>query len=258
MQLYKGFVQTKDKRCLTPFKNATSDELLSLEQVKNLPEYAGILSDETILVDVDDIEQSVVLLNIVETLGLKCRVYMTSRGKHFLFKNPELVKSNRTKATLAIGLKADLKLGSRNSYQILKYMNEDRPILYDWPEDEIQDLPKWLIPVKTDVDFRSLGEGDGRNQALFNYILTLQDHDFTKEEARETIRLINRYVLKAPLDDRELETILRDEAFQKQSFFKGRSFQHDRFAEYLKRDSHIIKVNGRLHIYQDGVYTPSW
>ena len=67
MQLYKGFVQTKDKRCLTPFKNATSDELLSLEQVKNLPEYAGILSDETILVDVDDIEQSVVLLNIFYT-----------------------------------------------------------------------------------------------------------------------------------------------------------------------------------------------
>lgn len=36
-----------------PFKNATADELLSFEQVKNLPEYAGILSDETILVDVD-------------------------------------------------------------------------------------------------------------------------------------------------------------------------------------------------------------
>ena len=206
-----------------PFKNATSDELLSFEQVKGLPEYAGILSDETILVDVDDMEQSVVLLNIVETLGLKCQVYATSRGKHFLFKNiPELVKTNRTKATLAIGLKADLKLGSRNSYQILKYMNEDRPIMYDWPEDEIQDLPKWLIPVKTDVDFRSLGEGDGRNQALFNYILTLQSEDFTKEEARETIRLINRYVLKAPLGDRELETILRNEAFQKQSFFKGK------------------------------------
>ena len=251
MQLYKGYVPTKDKKCLMPFKNATSDELLSLGQVKALPEYAGILGDETILVDV--------LLKIVESLGLKCRVYATSRGKHFMFKNaPELVTSNRTKAVLAIGLEADLKLGSRNSYQILKYMNEDRPILYDCPEDDIQDLPKWLIPVKTDVDFRTLGEGDGRNQALFNYILTLQDHNFTKEEARETIRLINRYMLKAPLDDRELETILRDEAFQKQSFFKGRSFQHDRFAEYLKRDSHIIKINGRLHIYQDGVYTPSW
>ena len=258
MQLYKGYVPTKDKKCLMPFKNATADELLSFEQVKNLPEYAGILSDETILVDVDDMEQSVILLNIVENLNLKCRVYTTSRGKHFLFKNtPDLVKSNRTKATLAVGLEADLKIGSRNSYEVLKYMNEDRPILYDVPEDEIQELPKWLIPVKTDIDFKSLGEGDGRNDAFYRYILTLQDNDLTKEEARECIRLINRYVLKKPLSDKELDVILRDDAFQKQSFFKGRSFQHDRFAEYLKRDSHIAKINGRLHIYQDGIYTPS-
>lgn len=258
MQLYKGFVPTKDKKCLMPFKNATADDLLSFEQVKNLPEYAGILSDETILVDVDDMVQSVILLDIVEALNLKCRVYTTSRGKHFLFKNtPDLVKSNRTKATLAVGLEADLKVGSRNSYEVLKYLNEDRPILYDVPEDEIQELPKWLIPVKTDIDFKSLGEGDGRNDAFYRYILTLQDNDLTKEEARECIRLINRYVLKKPLSDKELDVILRDEAFQKQSFFKGRSFQHDRFAEYLKRDSHIIKINGRLHIYQDGIYTPS-
>ena len=258
MQLYKGYVPTKDKKCLFSFKNATADDLLTFDQVKNLPEYAGILSDETVLVDVDDLDQSVILLKIVEALNLKCRVYMTSRGKHFLFKNtPDLIRSNRTKATLAVGLEADLKVGSRNSYEVLKYMNEDRPIMYDVPEDEIQELPKWLIPVKTDIDFKSLGEGDGRNDAFYRYILTLQDNDLTKEEARECIRLINHYVLKKPLDERELEVILRDEAFQKQSFFKGRTFQHDRFAEYLKRDAHVVKINGRLHIYQDGIYSPS-
>ena len=46
MPLYKGYVPTKNKKCLMPFKNQSSDELLMLEQVKNLPEYAGILSDE--------------------------------------------------------------------------------------------------------------------------------------------------------------------------------------------------------------------
>lgn len=255
MQLYKGYVPTKDKKCLMPFKNATADELLSFEQVKNLPEYAGILSDETILVDVDDMEQSVILLNIVENLNLKCRVYTTSRGRHFLFKNtPDLVKSNRTKATLAVGLEADLKIGSRNSYEVLKYMNEDRPILYDVPEDEIQELPKWLIPVKTDIDFKSLGEGDGRNDAFYRYILTLQDNDLTKEEARECIRLINRYVLKKPLSDKELDVILRDDAFKKTSFFRDKTFLFDKFATYLKNNNHIVKINNQLHIYKDGIY----
>jgi len=258
MRLYKGFVPTKNKKCVMPFKNQSADELLTLDQVKNLPEYAGILDDEAILIDVDDMEQSNILLGIVEALGLKCRVYLTSRGKHFLFKaSANLIKTNKTKATLAVGLQADIKLGTRNSYQVLKFAGEDRPIVYDSPEDEIQVVPKWLTPVKTNQDFLTLGDGDGRNQALFNYILTLQDYDFSVEEARETIRLINRFVLKEPLSDRELETILRDDAFQKQSFFKGRTFQHDRFAEYLKRDSHICKINGRLHIYQGGIYSPN-
>lgn len=79
-----------------------------------------------------------------------------------------------------------------------------------------------------------MSAGDGRNQSLFNYILTLQSEDFTKEEARETIRLINRYVLKEPLSERELETILRDDAFKKPVFFKGPTFLFDRFATYLK------------------------
>ena len=66
--------------------------------------------------------------------------------------------------------------------------------------------------------------GDGRNTALYTYILTLQSEDFTKEEARECIRLINRYVLPDPLGDRELETILRDDAFKKPDVFKKNTF----------------------------------
>lgn len=258
MQLYKGYVPTKNKKCMQTFKGKNADELYTLEEIRSMPEYAGILGEETILIDVDDMSQSATLMEVVQAFNLKCLIYATSRGKHFLFRNPDkLVSSNKTKTMLAVGLQADIKLGCRNSYEVLKFGGIDREVLYYTPEAEIQDLPKWLIPVASNTDFSALGNGDGRNQALFNYILTLQDYDFTTEEVRETIRLINRYILKDPLSDRELETILRDDAFKKTSFFKGKAFQHDRFAEYLKRDSHIVKINGRLHIYQDGIYTPS-
>ena len=52
--------------------------------------------------------------------------------------------------------------------------------------------------------------GDGRNQALFNYILTLTSNDFSVDDTRECIRILNRFVLKEPLSDDELEVILRD------------------------------------------------
>ena len=231
--------------------------LNTLEDVQDLDEYAAILGEETILIDVDDGETSDLLFKIVQDLALKCRVYATTRGKHFYFKNPEgYVEKSWTKQTLALGIETDAKVGRNNSYAIMRFKGVDRPMLQDCPEDEIQELPKWLTPVKTNMKFLDMEAGDGRNQSLFNYILTLQSEDFTKEEARETIRLINRYVLSDPLSERELETILRDDAFKKPVFFKGSTFLFDKFATYLKNNNHIVKINGQLHIYKDGIYVP--
>ena len=115
---FKGYVETKDKKCIEKFKNRT--DFKTYEQVKSLPEFAGILDEETILVDIDDFEQSEVLMNIVEDLQLNCRVYATTRGKHFLFKNAGVEKCF-THCKLAIGLTADIKVGVKNSYEILKY-----------------------------------------------------------------------------------------------------------------------------------------
>lgn len=253
--LFRGYVPTKDKQCLEKFKGRK--RLNRLEEVQDLDEYAGILGEETILIDVDDTETSDLLFQIVQDLGLKCRVYATTRGKHFYFRNPEgYVEKSWTKQTLALGIETDAKVGRNNSYAIMKFNGVPRPVLLDCPEDEIQELPKWLTPVKTSMKFLDMEAGDGRNQSLFNYILTLQSEDFTKEEARETIRLINRYILSDPLSDRELDTILRDDAFKKPVFFKGSTFLFDKFATYLKNNNHIVKINTRLHIYKDGIYVP--
>lgn len=255
MQLFRGYVPTKDKQCLEKFKGRK--RLNTFEDVQDLDEYAAILGDETILIDVDDGKTSDLLFEIVQDLDLKCRVYATTRGKHFYFKNPEgLVEKSWTKQLLAVGIETDAKVGRNNSYAIMRFNGVDRPILWDCPEDEIQVLPKWLTPVKTNMKFLEMEAGDGRNQSLFNYILTLQSEDFTKEEARETIRMINRYILSDPLSDRELETILRDDAFQKPVFFKGSTFLFDKFATYLKNNNHIVKINNQLHIYKDGIYVP--
>ena len=249
---FKGYVETKNKKCIEKFKGRT--DFKTYKQVQSLPEFAGILATDTILIDIDDSEESEILFKIVQDLKLKCRVYKTTRGKHFLFKNT-LVESNRTHATLAIGITADIKIGKRNAYSVLKFNNKVRQILYDEAEnEEAQELPKWLLPVKTSVDFINMSAGDGRNQALFNYILTLQSNDFSKEEARETIKLINKYVLKEPLTDDEVDVIIRDEAFAKPVFFKGSSFLFDKFAIFLKNNHHITRINNQLHLYKDGVY----
>jgi putative DNA primase/helicase len=250
---FKGYVETNNKKCIEKFKNRT--DFKNYDQVKHLEEYAGILADETVLVDIDDFEESEILFKIVKDLDIRCRVYRTTRGKHFLFVNNEMLKGNRTNAMLAIGIHADIKIGLKNSYSVLKFNGKEREILYDTAENEVSEtIPKWLLPVKSSMVFKDMKKGDGRNQSLFNYILTLQANDFSVEESRECLRIINKYVLTDPLNDGELEVVFRDDAFQKKSFFKGNSFLFDKFAVFLKNNHHVIKINNQLHLFKDGIY----
>ena len=261
MKFFKGYVPTKNKQCLMKFKDKGSKELLTLDEAKKLDEYAGILSEDTILIDIDDYDQSEILMDIVEDLQLDCRVYKTTRGKHFFFKNNGIDKCY-THVKLALGITADIKVGVKNSYSVLKFSGKEREIIYDVFEgEEYQSLPKFLTPVKSNVDFLNLSEGDGRNQTLFNYILILQMYGLNKEEIKECLSLINKYVMKDSLGESELNTITRDEAFKPveevsndTNFFADRVFLFDKFAHYIKDHACIKNINGNLHIYKDGVY----
>ncbi|MCQ2400042.1 MAG: hypothetical protein MJ072_06010, partial [Clostridia bacterium] len=133
------------------------------------------------------------------------------------------------------------------------------------PFEDLQTVPKWLASVSVPSDkfsFKGLGEGSGRNQELFNYIVYLQSKGFTREEIRETIEIINTYVFAEPLGDYEIGVILRDEAFkpddviaeQIQGAQKRAAFQHDEFGNDLIDMFNIISVNGQLYIYSDGYY----
>ena len=254
--MFKGYVPTKNKKCTMSFKDKGADDLLTLNQVKVYPEYAGILDDDTVLIDVDDFDQSEILLNIIEDQDIKCRVYKTTRGKHFLFKRGTMLDKCYTHQKTAIGITVDVKCGNKNSYEVLKFNGSEREILYDILDGEDYDtLPRWLtiVPVK-ELSFMDMKTGDGRNQALFNYILTLQGSAFTKDEIKTTITIINNFVLKEPLSDKELNAVLRDDAFSKPVFFHKGNFLFDKFAVFMRNECHVIRINGNLHIYDNGVY----
>lgn len=252
MELYKGYIKTNGKSSAEKLKDRS--DFKTLEQVKDLPSYAGMLNDNVILIDIDDFDQSEIMMNIVEDLQLRCRVYETNKGKHFVFLNSQINKCP-TRSQLACGLTADIKVGSKIAYQVLKLEGKKREIIYDiFDDEEYEEIPKWLFPVNSKIDFINLKEGDGRNQKLFNYILTLQSCDFTKEESRKTIQLMNKYVIKNPLPDSEIKTILRDEAFEKTTFFNDKTFLFDKFAMYLKNNNYVVKINNQLHIYNNGIY----
>ena len=252
LSLYKGYVPTSGKKATMSFKDRDASDLLTLEEAQKFTEYAGILADDTVLIDIDDGEQSKIMLNIVKTKGLNCKVLATSRGMHFLFKTDKPMQ-NRTHCKLGVGLTADIKGGGRASYEVLKYDNKEREVLYDNPPYQV--VPKYITPIKSNMNLLNMVEGEGRNNALFSYILPLQQNEFTIDECRECIRVINDFVMGEPLSEEELAVVIRDGAFNKPTFFTSKgTFLFDKFAKYLKQAENIIKLNGKLHIYRNGIY----
>ncbi|MEG2338164.1 MAG: phage/plasmid primase, P4 family [Clostridium sp.] len=250
--MFRGYVPTKGKKPIEKIKG--KNNFYSLEQARELHEYGGILDHDLVMVDVDDKQQAKVLDCIISQKNIKCHKMTTTRGIHFYFVNPGLDKKikNKIGCILPIGIEADIKLGANNTVVPLKLDGKERDLVQ---VDQLDILPKWLTPIENPVNFYNMDEGDGRNQSLFNYILTLMSAGFSKDEVKETLKVINEYVLKVPLPKAELEVILRDEAFDKPVFLgeKGK-LQVEKFAEYLISEYHIKKIQEQLHIYHEGVY----
>lgn len=256
MSFFKGYVLTKNKKPMQPFKDC---ELFSLEQVQDAPEYAGVLAPDTVLIDVDDLDQANILLDVVDDLGLHCRVLETSRGMHFYFKNNGSYTKCATKVKLALGITADIKVGIASSISIQKYAGVEREVVYDILDGEqYQAPPKFLHPIVSKIDLFNLAEGEGRNDALFKYIIPLTAAGFSKDDTRVCLKLINKYILKDALGEGELNSIMRDDAFNVQmmpAFFGDRGkFLFNVFGDYLIDTLHIKRINGQLHIYKNGAY----
>lgn len=218
INIFRGYVRTKDKKPIQKFKDV--DELPTLDEISGFDEYAGILNDDYVVMDVDDGVESDKTYNLVKHLNLNCRVVQTSRGKHFIFKkNPELRLKGTTKNINAIGITFDIRIGV-NQYIVVKYGGNVRNVLREFDETkEISAYPAYFAPIRSTTKFTSMGEGDGRNGKLYAHIATLTHNGFAKNDIIDICRWINEFMFDSPLSESEMKTITRDEAFSELNEF---------------------------------------
>ena len=151
MNIFKGYVRTKNKIAIDPYKGVS--KLRTLEEVENLDEYAGVLADDIVMIDIDDHEQAEKLYEIIEKENIICRVENTTRGKHFYFLNngAECFKNCHIKVKTLCGLKVDVKTGKTNSISVLKLDGVKREVIHQpFDEQQLATVPNFLnmLPLK--------------------------------------------------------------------------------------------------------------
>lgn len=259
------YIILNDKTPAHPFK--TKETTKTWEEVKDFDSVGVVVPEGYLVLDFDTVKDAEVMLDIVETLDLQCRVMKTTRGIHVWFKNDNSgIEKNFIKSRLAIGIVSDCKNGTRRSYVKIKQDGKKREWLKLVPSAELQEVPKWLHPISNPnnkFQFMGMGNGDGRNQELFNYIVYLQTKGFSREEIRETIEIINNFVFAEPLPINEISLITRDESFKPDEEIQAQieeragkldGFKHNEFGDELIGTFNIITVNGQLFVYEDGYY----
>ena len=215
--------------------------------------------------DFDTKSDGEIMLRIAQDLNLKCLIMKTTRGYHFWFKSPEPWK-NFHKNRLTIGIYADCRSWGKHSYVVVKKDGQWREWIKTIPGDEIQDVPCCShLSANEKFSFKGMKDGDGRNQALFEYILIMQSKGYNREQIRKTLKIINNFVFAEPLSEEELNVIFRDEAFKDEEeiqdsiilnecFDEDGKFKHDKFAELLVERMNIVTVNEQCYVYKDGYY----
>lgn len=250
-QVFKGYATGDGKR---PAMKVSGD-LLTWDEVKAHKSFGAVLNKDFVDISFDSDELSEKFWKMAEKNNWNCLILENPSNGHIhsYWKDPEkLLGKDGADKKLACGLIADIH--SKGTYIPLKVDGVKRfPPSFE--PDDIDNVPEELLPVKTTIDLLNLKEGEGRNQELFKYILVLQSQlGLDQERATRVLRNINNFVFDKPLSDKEFKMITRDEAFEEPIFFNGKTFLHDAFGRYLKNMFHIKRINGQLHVYDEGIY----
>lgn len=234
MRLYRGYMPiTKNKKpAVEHFGRewVPDNKLLTLEQAQKKARFAGVLEADTVFIDFDIQEHADIFLEVVKDYGVKTKVMQTTRGMHFMFSNRNgWAGKQKTHARLSIGLEADTKNGTADAYEVLKINGIERKCIYGediTDTDQLDTVPAWLWfatatnGAKTTPDFPAMVEGDGRNDALLIWANRLQQNGgHSKEDIKEACSILGSYVFAVPLDESEINTILRPEAMKVKPIF---------------------------------------
>lgn len=251
--VFKGYRKGKEG------KVPADNNIYKYEEIEKLKCYGGQCKDGIIDVSFDDVELFDQILNICESLNLVTYSLYSPHGGHTYWKYNNKIKDGHD-IILACGVKADIH--SKGTYIPLKVDGEERREVYDTITD-IPELPVWLLPARTGIDLWGMKEGEGRNDSLSKQAFALGKIKLEEDQIKEVFLLINKYILADPVDQSELDTILRPETFKKIStsmfFDDDGKFMTNTFARYIIQEQNTIYTNGQLCIYdpEKGFYDPN-
>lgn len=213
-----------------------------------------------IVVDIDEGKSEA--LKVVKRLGLKTLMCKTPKGLHLYFKTDKEFPQ-RVGMVLPCGLKCDFRCANKG-YVLLPWGTENRTFNKC---REIAELPIEFTPmINRKESLLGLKKGDGRNATLFAHLMAYKNRGANEEQIEEMAHAINDIVFNDPMDEQELEKILKntrkyEAAEQGENPYliynsKGNptNINARAICDYFVNRGDLFVLGGECYQYRDGVY----
>lgn len=254
------FVLCKGKKA---FSNQKYDSTIATQWANDGGQIGLWIPEGFIAIDIDNIEEAEIVSKLTNTI--KCK---SKRGMHFYFKvDPAIERTQRVDAHTPIGVLCDTRVANKG-YCILPINDKNREFI----DGELEELPYWLEPLAINSKSEryilvNAKEGDGRNDSLIRQIMRLRSCNFTDDQVKETVNIINNYIFAEPISEQELNNILKSSSnyspkeTEQNSFFLYNAngvvngINHLEIVKYLvKNYKMFILGQDDLYIYRGGVF----
>mgnify|MGYP001285149200 FL=1 len=217
-----------------PQKNADESE-----SHEHFTDSGWVLTENDIVIDLDNFPREFIE-KLITNFNIKTQIVWTDRGCHFYFKKPDNFK-NGANAISPIGIKYEIKHKGNTKAVTIKRNGVLRDIENEGMREDLHFL---FTKNKRYEELYGMSEGDGRNNALFK----LKTQIGTNKDWRKIIYFINENVFADPLNDKELELIVRD---YRVDATKGNEYD---MATWLLKEFDVLKYGERYYFKHEGKY----
>ncbi len=210
--------------------------------------------------------RSEAILQYLNDMELRYVGVKTEHGVHIIMKLPQNfdIKNNKLNWFCALGVQVEIHVTKAHEPLVVNGVERKfiKGSIKDLEEENIDILPPALYPLQKSKDkpfYMDFAAGD-RNNRLSAYALHLPNCGISTNDSVEIIKAMNKYILEAPLDDSEINLILREETIQKMQnneiYQQERNLSHTSIGQEVIGTFNIVTFNGQMYRYKQGVYVP--
>ena len=171
--------------------------LILLIIMKRLEDAGWLLTDNDLIVDVDNVPKEIIE-KAISLFNIKTQTVWTTRGVHFYFKKPQGFKGS--KKVCPLGFEVEYKHLKNTPSITIKQDGELRIIENEGVREELNPI---FFTRKRLESLLGLDEHEGRNNALFAHRMKIHDID----NWQSILRFINNNIFACPLPEEEFQTI---------------------------------------------------